>query len=373
MKNIAFIITIIFNYTLTGQSIPTIGSNTTLEIANWNIKWFGDSANGPSNRSLQLKNVTDVIASADIDIWGLAEVSNQKYWDSLLLKNPNYQGVISTWSQTQKTALLFKKSMFSLIYQKHILSVYSYAFAGGRLPLEVALKYTHNARIDTLYFLVVHMKANLGTPTERQTAYDNRTLASLGLKAYLDTAATKKKYFIIGDWNDDLDKSTFNDLVTPYANFLADSVRYFYPSKRITDIGGQSMTSYKEVIDHQCLSSKAKYYYLANSAAAFDLKSAIGSYASTTSDHYPVYSFYDFTRVESVAKYATNVSDYLFYDGNKIRISKGYVHQIALYNPSGQLLYNGKNPEDYIPKSPGIIIVRASIDDALFSGKIIVY
>ena len=34
----------------TGLSqVPKIGTDSTLDVATWNIEWFGDSLNGPSN------------------------------------------------------------------------------------------------------------------------------------------------------------------------------------------------------------------------------------------------------------------------------------------------------------------------------------
>src|SRR5690606_25871927 len=42
------------------QNIPVKGSGATLDVATWNIEWFG-AANGPSNDALQLANVAAVI------------------------------------------------------------------------------------------------------------------------------------------------------------------------------------------------------------------------------------------------------------------------------------------------------------------------
>ena len=57
------------------SQVPKIGSDSTLDIANWNIEWFGDSLNGPSNENTQLTNAVKVIKSMDMDIWGLCEIA----------------------------------------------------------------------------------------------------------------------------------------------------------------------------------------------------------------------------------------------------------------------------------------------------------
>src|SRR5689334_24916982 len=64
-------------------TIPGKGTATTLDVANWNLEWFGDTANGPTNEALQLSNVRDVIAGTDFDVWGLEEVVSSSTFASL--------------------------------------------------------------------------------------------------------------------------------------------------------------------------------------------------------------------------------------------------------------------------------------------------
>jgi hypothetical protein len=119
--------------------VPKIGTDTTLDIGTWNIEWFGDSLNGPSNEVTQLKNVTDVIQGMNLDLLGLCEISNAGYWSKLQTNLPDYGAILTSYSQTQKTGLLYRKSMFRLLYSKSILLAFEYEFASGRFPLEIAL------------------------------------------------------------------------------------------------------------------------------------------------------------------------------------------------------------------------------------------
>src|SRR5882672_3122642 len=59
---------------IAAYTVPAQGTATSLDIGNWNLEWFGDPNNGPINDALQESNVRDVIAGADLDIWGLEEV-----------------------------------------------------------------------------------------------------------------------------------------------------------------------------------------------------------------------------------------------------------------------------------------------------------
>ena len=174
---------------LAHAQVPKIGTDTTLDIVTWNIEWFGDSLNGPSDEVTQLKNVSEVIASMDMDIISLCEVSNPNYWQKLQNNLPDYGAVITNYSQTQKTALLYRKTMFKLLYSKSILLAFDYEFASGRFPLEVALETQWGSKRDTVYIWVIHLKANTGTTAEKLSSYDRRAKAAEREKQKAERAA----------------------------------------------------------------------------------------------------------------------------------------------------------------------------------------
>jgi len=202
---------------VSNAQVPNLDRPDRLDVLTWNIEWFGDASNGPSNEQTQLINAVNIINGTNCDIIGLCEISNISYWNSLLNSCSNYSGVISTWSQTQKTALLFKKSEYELVYSKHILEKYEYEFGGGRLPLEVCLVSKNKSKyIDTLRVWVIHMKANTGSSTSKITAYNRRYDASILLKSHVASFGANIKGLVIGDWNDDFDQSILSGYNTPY-------------------------------------------------------------------------------------------------------------------------------------------------------------
>jgi hypothetical protein len=104
-------------------TIPSKGSSTALDIGSWNLEWFGDSSNGPTNDTLQLSNVRSVIAAADMDVWGVAEVVSTTQWNSLKSQLSGYSGFLaneasvtsgsSYYSSTeQKVGILYKRLAF---------------------------------------------------------------------------------------------------------------------------------------------------------------------------------------------------------------------------------------------------------------------
>src|SRR5262249_56680409 len=88
-------------------TVPAKGSATTLDVASWNIEWFGDTGNGPTNEPLQLQNVRDVVGGTDFDIWGFAEVVSTTQWNSLKSQLPGYTGFVANESVVQDGATYY--------------------------------------------------------------------------------------------------------------------------------------------------------------------------------------------------------------------------------------------------------------------------
>ena len=51
------------------QNVPSVGTDSTLDVATWNIEWFGDAGSGPSDETTQFNNVKTVITNSEIDVW----------------------------------------------------------------------------------------------------------------------------------------------------------------------------------------------------------------------------------------------------------------------------------------------------------------
>ncbi|MFB7225714.1 lamin tail domain-containing protein [Streptomyces sp. NPDC056227] len=176
-------------------SVPSQGSPTQLDVGNWNVEWFGAPDFGPTNEALQQQNVHDVMAGADMDVWGLSEVVSTSAFDTLVAGMPGYTGVVandpivtngaqyySDFSNTeQKVALVWRSSMATLVSAKVILTDQNSNFA-GRPPVEFTLRGTFDGVTRDLVFIVLHAKSG-----STQDAWNLRNPASQALKSYLDT------------------------------------------------------------------------------------------------------------------------------------------------------------------------------------------
>jgi hypothetical protein len=135
-------------------TVPAKGAANTLDVASWNIEWFGSTGSGPTNETLQASNAKDVILGTDFDIWGVAEIADQAAWNSLESSLAGYTGFLagesivtngSTYysSTEQKVGILYKSSLATLVGARIILTANDADFA-GRPPLEVKLNVTLN-------------------------------------------------------------------------------------------------------------------------------------------------------------------------------------------------------------------------------------
>jgi endonuclease/exonuclease/phosphatase family metal-dependent hydrolase len=280
-----------------GYSVPAKGTAATLDVACWNLEWFGDASRGPLNDTLQRQNATDVINGADIDIWGVEEIVSASQFNTMKSQLAGYAGFLSNdpivtsgasyyTSSEQKLGILYKTSVASVQSARVILTAYDYEFA-GRPPLEVKLSVTLNGATGDVVVIVLHQKA-----LSDSTSYERRLSASTALKSYLDATYPTQKVFVLGDYNDDLDTSITSGKPSPYVNFLADTTRYRFPTKALTDAGISSTAGGGATLDHHLVTNELDLLLVPGSTLAYRVDAYIPSYASTTSDHFPILGRY---------------------------------------------------------------------------------
>lgn len=276
--------------------VPPRGVAGALDVASWNIEWFGSRGNGPVDEELQLARVRDVIRGTDADVWGLVEIVDQAAFDRLEAMLPGYTGVLVSdrsvaggaaayHAAEQKVALLVKESVATVRSARVILAAHSRAFA-GRPPLEARLDVAANGRSEELIVIVLHLKAFADS-----ASWERRRQASGALEAYLDATYPTQKVVVIGDWNDDVDQSILRGHPTPFANFVGDD-DYRFVTAPLSAQRIASTTGYRELIDHHLATSELAALQAPNPVEVYRLDGIIPQYDRTTSDHYPVISRY---------------------------------------------------------------------------------
>jgi hypothetical protein len=314
----------------------TYDPTKTLEVANWNIEWFGStvSGQGPTDDALQQANATTILTGLAADVYGLAEVVDTVRFRNMVAQLSANTGVQygykicdfgsyaddandPDYAGDQKLAFIYRKGVVQPVLFQGLLrctqatNCPAYTpWASGRFPYLMAANVTLDGVTRRVNFVVIHAKANATatSPNDWQRRKDGADL----LKTYLDTTYPGGNTLIVGDYNDVLNGTIATGVTPPvssYITFLNDVANYTPLTLALANAGAQSTASYPTVIDNVIASKPMANYYLNSSAAIrTDLAGAITNYANTTSDHYPVFTRYSLTNVVTATAASNRVA-----------------------------------------------------------------
>ena len=274
-------------------SIPARGTASTLDVATWNVLYFGAPNQGPRDEVLQLARVRDVIRGTDADLWGVQEVTSATAFAALLAELPGYAGLLvndpAVASGTdfytggeQKVGIIYKTAVVAVTGAQVVLTDFDYQFA-GRPPLEVRIRLTLGGTAREAVVIVLHAKA-----TAEAASWERRVAGGIALKDYIDATWPDDLVLIPGDWNDDVDESITLGRDTPYRPLVDAAPDWVYPTAELSAAGLTSILGYDDVIDHILASDEAMASYEAGSAMVYRVDEYIPDYEDTTSDHLPV-------------------------------------------------------------------------------------
>lgn len=307
---------------LTGN---TFDIANTLEVVNWNIEWFGSPAQDPSNDPQQAANVKTIVNNLNADIYGFAEVVDTTLFRNTVLP-AGYNVLFSEFGSyadnkadadyplAQKLAFMYRTDLIKPISTLGILrDTYNPAvpatsidgtpyknWSSGRFPYMMQAQVKINNKLDTVYFVEIHAKANTGPTADQIDAYNRRKGGNKQLKDWLDANLAGKKVIILGDFNDVLDADkTIAPMPagtgTSYSDFTQDAANYFPVTLPLSLAGKQSTAGFNTVIDNVIITKNLNLNYIPASAEVLDaVKNLVTNYSSTTTDHYPIKTRYLF-------------------------------------------------------------------------------
>ncbi|NBC15959.1 MAG: T9SS type A sorting domain-containing protein [Bacteroidetes bacterium] len=284
------------------QTIDVKGSDASLDVAAWNIEWFGSASNGPSDDAQQLANVRAVIEQADIDLWAVQEMADTDDFQTLLDQlGDDYDGVLASNSGQQRIGFVWKTALFSVRRIQHILEDEEYEFA-FRPPLLMETDVTLPDTTVRVTFITVHMKAPTAPSGE---SYDRRVAASQALKDHIDFLRPSEPIIVLGDFNDELGRSVYLGNDSPYENFVDDPDDYFFPTldldqQNVPTFCNNASCSSGSTLDHILVTNELAPAYLPDSGQRFEeLIDDLTSYTRTTSDHLPVLARFQFSQPDA--------------------------------------------------------------------------
>lgn len=272
------------------------GAPDTFDVGSWNLAWFGSPTQDPKDDALQLAHARDVIAGAELDVWGLVEIVSSAQLEALTDELPGYASLLanddtvalgSTYyaQDEQKPALLYRTDTVRLDSAKVILTSSESAFA-GRPPLEARLTINVAGVSSELVMIVLHAKALDDVP-----AWEKRLAAAKALKIYLDSLGDAADVMVVGDFNDTILGSITQGKTSPYGSFVNDT-DYAFVSRPLAEAKIGTTVGRNTAIDHHLTTRGLFERYLDGSVEAYRVDDVIADYKATTSDHYPLLSRY---------------------------------------------------------------------------------
>lgn len=264
-----------------------VSKDETFEVVTWNVEWFGSTSNGPEDEARQMENVITVINEIDADIYAFQEIASSSAFAELVSSLEGYGGILANFSQSQETAYLFKRATVDSLDSGLISDTMTREFwANGRYPLMFQFNATINGESREMFAFNIHAKA-----FDDASSYNQRENASRELKLYLDNLHLQDNVIFLGDYNDEITSSITAGEESPYDNFDDDS-RYMVITKSLEERGLESQ-SFGSFIDHITINEPLFDEYI-KVTERVENTSYIGSYLSSTSDHYPIWTRFQF-------------------------------------------------------------------------------
>ena len=309
---------------LTGSSYP---KSETFDVVCYNLEFFGSDVKdtsgtefGPTDDALQVSNVSTVMQTLGVDIYGVEEIADDNAFATLVSNLPGYSGILSDkWSYSfnppdpnfppQKVGFIYNNTtvklvstrvMFSQMYDAiragntSLLPGYpttaSSFWSSGRLPYMATFDVTINGNKKRIRMIDIHAKSGSDQDSYNRRKYDVQVLHDSLTANY-----PNDNIILVGDYNDDVDTSINTGSASTYKSFVDDATNFNTLTYTISQAGAYSFPSSSSFLDHIITSNELNKIYINNSITVEDPRSYISNYSNTTSDHLPVSARFDFT------------------------------------------------------------------------------
>ncbi len=266
-----------FERTYQGGVLPR-GTDTTLDVATWNIQNF------PRDGDQTIGALLGLVPQLDLDIYAIEEVEDTEAFRRLVGGLTGYDGLYSSDdygnNSYQKTAVIYKRSAVSV---SGVRQLFWENESVVRPPLELDVTASVRSRVFDFRLVVMHLKAG----TSYSDVAQRRATCRL-LKEYIDAelaAGGDSDYVVVGDWNDEIDDPPEDNA---FQMFIDDSADYRFLTRPL--VGNSYYDSYIAggLIDHVLVTCAALPEYGSGSTVTLRLDDEMPNYEKLVSDHRPV-------------------------------------------------------------------------------------
>jgi len=295
-----------------------VPKDKTLDVATWNIEWFGDEANSPpagdpNSDAIQKDAAKTVLAELNADIYAVEEISDDVLFAQMVSELPGYDYILSPAVSRpndpgvkQKVGFIYNTATVNILSTKVLLesihplynggddsalvgypSTTDRFYASGRLPFLMTADITIDGQTEEYNIVALHARAN--SSADAQNRYDMRKYDVEVLKDSLDVHYTNSNVILMGDYNDDVDVTVADvtTTISTYDEYVMDMTNYDIVTDALSQAGLRSFVFRENMIDHIAISNELNDNYIDQSALVH-YEFYDSDYASTASDHFPV-------------------------------------------------------------------------------------
>lgn len=267
---------------VSAQLVEPRGSDTTFDIATWNLRQF------PQSGGITVSTLSLMIADLELDLIGLQEIVDE---DQLEVLASNIGGWEAIYGSAEGGGL-----RFGVLYDNTKITIgQPYSMSGSaftRNPYCVPITMVEAG--DTLIFnlAVLHLKA-FDSPQDRET----REAEIAALKSYLDVQldAGNGRWVVLGDYNDKLEDSPSTNIFTP----LLEDDDYHFLTEPMAGSAfwaswiGSDIPSSWSLIDHIMVTADLlPEYEPGGECETLRLDQEYDLYRERISDHRPVAAYF---------------------------------------------------------------------------------
>ena len=283
------VVLLLFSTSIYAQSLSNLdfGNDNTFDVITWNLESF------PKLDGTTENYVSDIIVELESEIIGFQEINNISAFNTMMASTLGYSGYVLNANYGGINMAYAVKNDVSVIDEYAILnsSTYNYAFA-GRPPYLI-----HIEKNNIEYYVInVHLKCcgdgNLNTSNSSDE--ENRRLVAINhIKSYIDNNLSNENVLVIGDYNDELDDDTDDNV---FQNFIDDSDNYQFADMSIATGNPQnfSFPNWPSHIDHILITNELFDEFNSNESDITTIQvdnyisGGFSSYDALITDHMPV-------------------------------------------------------------------------------------
>jgi len=287
MKYFFFLLFSVVSIFANAQGIDDLsfGTDSTFDVATWNIEQFPKSGQGTINY------VTEIIYALDLEYIAMQEVDNPAQFESFIAQLQGYEGFYQE-NDYARLGVIYKSDGLIVNDLYQIFTTFQYWSAFSRPPIVMEVEF-----MGVDYVLINnHFKCcgdgilDIGNSNDEEY---RRRAASIYLKGYIDDNFANDNVIVLGDLNDILTDDEPNNV---FQNFLDDSDNYVFADMDIANLPSSnwSYPSWPSHLDHILVTNEL-FDELENTSTKVEcikleeyLPGGWSTYDSDISDHRPV-------------------------------------------------------------------------------------